>query len=212
MQDKISMLAKTVFGKEYKDKLDQKIMNNKLLWLFFLILISWNTIMLISLLDLKSTNHVKAQFPKTNYAEGTQEVGNDFANDAYFMSWGMYDILTNLSKFDKKDIRKKINEIANKMTAERYIEKKKEIDDFIKNVDGNSIKADFRIPNDEWHITRLKEKNRYGKEVVEVTANGDIFKKYGSNYTDPPKKCSYTISYFRKGGITYVENFGTDCF
>lgn len=208
-EEKINKFSRMIFGKDYKDELDQKILNNKVLWLFVMILFIWNVVNQSALLDLKKTNHVNAQFPQTNYAQGEQVVGNDFANDAYFMSWGMYDIIS-FSKFTPKDIQKKVNYIANKMTATRYELKKKDLDAFVANVKKNDMKADFRIPNDQWEIMKEGE-NSLGAEVYAVTAKGDIFKNYGS-YTDPQKECTFTIKYFRKGGITYVEDFGTDCF
>lgn len=211
VDERVRPVSKVVFGKEYSDLLDQKILNNKILWIVFLVLIGWNTMMQVSLLDLKSTNHVKAQFPPVNYVSGTQEVGQDFANKEHFTAWGMYHIIT-LAKFDETNIQEKLNKIANMMSAKMYKKKKLVIDSFVENVKTNKIDSNFKIPNDNWSSKVLEEKNEYGKEVTVVTATGDIFKKYGSSYEDPQKECIMSVSYFRKGGITYVEDFGTDCF
>jgi hypothetical protein len=209
----VNKLSKIVFGREYKDELDKKILNNKILWLIFLILFLWNSFATYGYLSLRETNHVKLDMPAINYHTGTIEVGNNFANEDFYMAWGMYDIIQTFVQFDKKNISQKMAYLANKMTEDAYLNKKEEIDNFILLVDENNIKGQFRIPNDNgWAVNKNEEKNAYGKEVYTVSATGEMVKHFGSSYIDEPKKCTVSIEYFRKGGLTYVENFASDCF
>jgi hypothetical protein len=97
------------------------------------------------------------------------------------------------------------------MPSKLYAKKSSEIEEFLKTVYKNEIKADFRIPNDQWTVSHKKE-NEFGSKVVRIIAKGDVFKRYGTNYSDPQKECEYFIDYFRKGGYTYVQDFGTTCF
>ena len=40
----LGKITKIVYGKEYKDELDNKILNNKILWFMIMIMIFWNFI------------------------------------------------------------------------------------------------------------------------------------------------------------------------
>lgn len=221
----IKKVSDVVIGKEYKDKLDQKILNNKILWFISLFLCFIIGLLTMGYISLQDNNSVRANFPKVNYVEGEQIVGNNFANKIHFLSFGMYHII-NLSSFNEKTIESKLNEIIKSMREEEYIIKKDELTKFKKTVLENNIKSNFRVPNiilDEkyadkmkddrgWRIFKEKQPNNIGADVYTIVATGDIHKKYGVSYEDPVKKCKMVISYFRRGGYTYVENFGTDCF
>lgn len=217
----IKRITKIAFGKEYKDKLDQKILNNKILWGIALFMVLVNSLSIYGYLNLQANNHVKLNIPKVNYAEGEQIVASDFANDTHYLSWGMYHII-GLSNFSNKNIRTKLNEITKYMPADSYALKKNELDSFEKSVIDNSIVSYFRIPNiinknkekisDGWNVYKKDKKNKFGVDEWTVIARGDIKKKYGFSYEDPVKKCDMEINYYRYGGFTYVANFGTDCF
>lgn len=208
----IEMTSKIIFGKTYKDKLDQKILNNKILWLFIMILFFWNCFNTYGFLALRDTNHVKLELPAINYHNGSIIAGNDFANDAYYMSWGMYDIITHFSHLDKKNIEYNLSKIANKMTETDYLKKRAQIEQFIAIFKENSLRTNFIIPSDGWTIKKEEELNTYGKEVYTVTAKGNIEKSFGGSYSDKPKECSIDIQYFRKGGVLYVQNYSSNCF
>ena len=68
-----------IWGKEYADKLDQKILNNKILWFGFMVLFVWSSMTQISFMDVKRNNKVVVDFPPVPYGTGIQEIGNDFA-------------------------------------------------------------------------------------------------------------------------------------
>lgn len=219
----IEKVSQIIFGKTYKDELDQKIINNKILWLMFLLMFIWNALLQNSYIDLKNTNHTKASFPPVNYVSGEQIIGNDYANSTHFLSWGMFDII-NISSINKKTAENKINNIANKMDQENYINKKPQIDLFIKTIKDNDVKATLKIPHiiryenvevrDDrgWLVYKNNKKNKYGVDTFTVRATGEMKKKYGATYEDALKKCHFEVIYYRYGGELYVENFGTDCF
>lgn len=207
---KIDSISKVIFGKEYADELDQKILNNKILWLFIMILVVWNSVQTIAFMNVKENNRVVAQFPAVNYVDGEQIVGENYANGNHFLAWGMYHII-NLAKFDRENIEEKLNSISNSMTQDGYLKKKASIEKFIQDVKKNKVTSNFKIYNDEWKTKVESSKNNYGAEVTTVTAVGDIFRSYGA-YKDNRDKCEYTVSFFRKGGMTYVEDFSTTCY
>ena len=208
----IEKLSSMIFGKQYKDELDQKILNNKILWLLFLLMLLWNSFITNGYLSLRDTNHVKITMPAINYHTGEYKIGNDFANEDFYMAWGMYDIITYMTKYDKKNVHKNIAKIANKMPEDEYLNKKEQIDSLIALIQDNNVKAIYNIPSDEWKVMKQEGENKYGKEVFKVTAKGTMVKNYGVDYADEPKFCETSISYFRKGGMTYVQDFYTDCF
>jgi hypothetical protein len=173
----------------------------------------WNSLVTYGYLELRNTNHVKLDIPAVNYHTGTIEVGNSFANDDFYMAWGMYDIIHVFGQLDKKNVSEKMAYLSNKMTEDLYLQKKDEIDKFILLIKENNVKARFQIPSDTgWKVALKDHKNEYDKDVYVVSATGEMIKAYGTSYADGPKQCTTSIEYFRKGGITYVQNFASDCF
>lgn len=205
----ISKIRKIIYGKEYKDKLDEKILNNKILWLMIMIMFVWNNSLTLGYINLKENNTVKADFPPINYTKGTQVVGNDFANDEYFLAWGMFHII-NSSNFDTQNINEKIDAVANMMLYDRYIELKNGLDKFVANVKKNKLKSTFSSYNDTWDVVS-RGKNKYGSEVATVVVEGEVLNTY-STFKPKRQKCSYSIGLFRKGGKTYVQDFSSTCF
>ena len=166
--------------------------------------------MQLSLMNIKSNNHINAQFPTTNYSSGIQKIYEESANEAHYMSWGMYSII-NLAKFDSSNIEEKINQLSNQMIYDRYVRKKESIDKFIEDIKTNKLVSGFRIYNNEWKATILKDKNEYKQPITRISVDGDIFKHYGG-YEEPRKKCKWFVDFFRKGGTTYVQDFGSTCY
>lgn len=205
----IKRISKIVYGKEYKDELDNKILNNKILWFMIMILTFWNCMLSISYMDLKKNNSVKAQFPPLEYNKQEQIVGNDFADDNHFLSWAMYYVLTS-SGFDTNNIEDRLNNIANNMLLDNYLHKKEDFTNFIENVKKNKLKSKFLAYNDTWKVI-TREKNDYGVESATINVKGEVSNKY-SGFEPVRKECDYTIILFRKDGVTYVQDFGTTCF
>lgn len=203
-------ITNIIWGKEYADKLDQKILNNKILWFGFMVLFVWSSMTQISFMDVKRNNKVVVDFPPVPYGTGIQEIGNDFANDEFFAGWGMSLIYT-ISSFDRENIQSKVDVVSNKMTAENYLEKKETIEKYVEDIKANKIKANFSTDGTSFHVEPKRTKNKYGVEVVTVVANGDMTKSIGS-FKSERLPCQFTISLFRKGGVTYVEEFGSNCF
>ena len=206
----IKYFSKIIWGKEYADKLDQKILNNKILWFGFMVLFVWNSLLGISYMDVKKNNKVVVDFPPVQYGTGIQEIGNDFANDEFFASWGMF-LINSIASFDRENIQSRIDFVANKMTADNYLEKKEIIDKYIEDIKANKIRANFTTDGTSYHVESKRTKNKYDVEVVTVVANGDMTKTIG-NFKSERLACQFNISLFRKGGVTYVEEFGTNCF
>lgn len=206
----LANITKIIWGKEYADKLDQKILNNKILWFGFMVLFVWSSMLQISYMDVKKNNKVVVDFPPVAYGSGIQEIGNEFANDEFFASWGMY-LINSISSFDRENIQTKIDFVSNKMTADNYLEKKETIDKYIEDIKTNKIRANFSTDGTSYHVEPKRVINKYGVEVVTVVANGDMNKTIGT-FKSERLSCQFTMSLFRKGGVTYVEEFGTNCF
>jgi len=161
-------------------------------------------------MNIKENNRVEAQFPPINYMAGTQVIKSNSANNIHYMAWGMYHII-GFAKFDRENIQAKFDEVSNMMTHERYVEKKPSMDKFIAGIKSNKLKSEFTIYNDEWTSNVLDKKNEYGQEITQVNVEGEVKNKFGG-YDDGRKKCNYWVQYFRKGGRTHVQDFGTSCF
>jgi hypothetical protein len=205
----IKHLRKIVYGKEYKDELDNKILNNKILWFMMMIMIFWNSMLSISYMDVKKNNIVKATFPPYEFNKEEQVLGNDFADDNHFLSWAMFYISTT-SNFDTNSIQKKFDFLSNNMLLDDYLSKKENFNDFIENVKKNKLKSKFSSYNETWKVLS-KENNKHDVEAATINVKGEVTNKY-SSFEPVRKECEYTIILFRKDGATHVEDFGTTCF
>lgn len=205
----IKNLRKIVYGKEYKDELDNKILNNKILWFMIMVMIFWNSMLSIGYMDVKKNNQVKATFAPYEFNNKEQVVGNDFADDNHFLSWAMF-LITTTSNFDTQNIKEKFDTLANSMLLDDYVAKKENIDAFVENIKRNKIKSKFIAFSDTWKVVN-KEENQHNVEAVTINVQGEVANRV-STYEPIRKNCDYSITLFRKGGDTYVQDFTTTCF
>lgn len=205
----IRKIRNIVYGKEYKDELDNKILNNKILWFMIMIMIFWNFMLSIGYMNVKENNQVNATFPPFEYNKKEQVIGNNFADDNHFLSWAMFYILTT-SNFDIHNIQEKFDSVANNMLLEDYIRKKENFISFTENVKKNKLKSKFTPYNDTWKVTN-REENHHNVEAATINVKGEVANRV-STYEPIRKECDYTIILFRKNGETHVQDFGTTCF
>ena len=206
----MKLLNYKLFGGDYIDELDRKILSNRILWIMLIAATLFAGLMAISYLSLASKVSLKAELPLSPVTEARSlEVGYGWASDFYFELYGRY--FAELGgNFRKEEAKYKYSMIKKRLRPDVYAKYNPVIDKFTEMVLQNRIDMIF-LPHT--YETVVKADGKHGEnsgKKAHVVVKGIAEVTVGRR-EEPQRECQFQFDMIMLGGRPYIEGFGQDC-
>ncbi|MBW6487565.1 TraE/TraK family type IV conjugative transfer system protein [Sulfurimonas sp.] len=192
-------------GKKWLDRLDNTIAENSKLSLFLIIQIIIIALLIIGYMKMIDKIQVTIDLPTTIKEEGMIFVGKEQANERFFKMWGREDV-ENISVFNQKNIKDKMEYLKNRMYPAVYYKYEKLLKEYETQVSNDLISQKFTFARENIR-TEVKQDGR--KAIVSIEG---FYEKYiDEQPIVQAQECAYKLGYNIEGGHIYVESFKTTC-
>lgn len=189
-----------IFGGDYIDELDRRILSNRVLWFIVFVLTGTIFLLMVSYHSLSEKVSVKITIPPY---EREYEASYDWANREFFDLWGTY-ISSQIQNFDKSNIDEKLAILVSKMLPDVYLKNKTKFEALSVQTKKNALEFHF-VPSQKTSIEVSSD-----KKTAVLSVSG-IANKIISGEPQPPKNCHIQMNLNYIGGNVYVSNIDTNC-
>ena len=188
-----------IFGGEYVDELDKRLLSNRVLW--FAVLAITGALFLISLNYFTLARNVKLSLSVPPYTK-PMEIRHNSADKEFFDLWGTY-YASCLKDFDKTNVKDKIGIIVSKMMPGVYLKSQKKLENLFHNTVVNNLIFHFSTEKKSILISSDHRRAKY-------TLTG-VSRSIISGQTQPLKRCKIGFNLNFIEGDIYVSSINTDC-
>lgn len=192
-------------GQSWLDKLDNTIAENSKLSLFLITQVVIITLLIIGYMKMIDKIQVTIDLPKTVKEDGYILVGKEYANETFFNMWAREDI-EQISVFNQKDIKTKLEYLKNRMYPPIYYKYEKLLKEHEAQISNDLVSQKFTFSKEN-----IKTEVSQSGESAMVSIEGFYDKYIDDEQIIKAQECKYELGYKIEGGHIYVNSFKTTC-
>jgi len=185
-------------GKNYIDRLNSLLEDNKYLVFFSFILIIVLFILIIGYFNLSKKITISVEIPPKLYRTGTLYIGSQKANKLFYDVWGRY-VVSEIANYSPYNIKEKIKKVSFMFDPQKLVKVKVQFIKLENEVINNLVTHTF-IPTK----TYVDDNGNFVQEGIGKSVLGD-------NLSVIYEKCKYKVKFKIEDYHLFIENMNINC-